>query len=104
MRRQILFAARDDRSGDRVLEDDDVVLVVQLDVRVATVGQLANVAARQIRDFWPKLLIEVGAQIGERAIELLVQPAVAHELGQSCFVLGEIRPRLLCRLERRARR
>ncbi len=97
---EILLAAGDHRLGDAVLEHDDVVLIVELDLGVAAVGELAQERARQLRELGTQLEVEVGAQVGVRAVELVVQPLVRVELAECTLPVRQLLRRRLRRRER----
>ena len=73
----VLLAARNHRLGHAVLEHHDVVVLVQLQLVVAPVGEIGEETAGDLRELRPQLEVEVGPQVGERAIQLVVEPLVA---------------------------
>ena len=73
----VLLAAGDDRLGIAVVEQRGAVVLVELEVGVAAVGEVAQEAGGEVGEIGTQRGVEIGAQIGERAVELLVQ----RELG-----------------------
>src|SRR5256886_15536485 len=87
-----------------VLENDDVVLIVELELHIARVGQVREERAGELRELWPQREIEVGAEIRVRAVELIVQPLVAAEHIELRLHATEIGLRDLRRSDCRLRR
>src|SRR2546423_14312271 len=97
---EILLAPRQHRLWNAVLENDDIVLIVQLELGVARVSQLTQKCARELRKLRTQLEIEVGAQIGERSIQLVVEPPIANQGLQVRSALLELLGRFLSGSER----
>src|SRR2546423_119321 len=97
---EVLLAARQHRLWNAVLENDDVVLIVQLELGVPRIGQLTKKCARELRKLRTQLEIEVGAQIGERSIQLVVEPPIANQGLQLRSALLELLGRFLSGSER----
>ena len=68
-------------------------MIVKLELRITRIGQLAQESACQLRKLRPQLEVQIRAQIGKRAVQLIVDAPVVLEQVQ----LGDFSLQILCR-------
>src|SRR5690606_21241592 len=71
--RKILLTSGYYRLGNAILQNHDVVLIVQLQLGIAGIREFTEEPAGDLGQFRSQLEVEVGAQVGEGPVELLVQ-------------------------------
>src|SRR6185503_4312972 len=82
------------------------VVIVKLEVGVAAIGQVREESAGEVGDLRPDVLIQLRADVGERAIQLVVRAAIQRERAHALLRLFQIvtsalrrRPGIACRFQ-----
>ena len=86
--RDVLLAAGDDRLGIAVVQEGGAVVLVQLQLGVAPVGEVPQEGRRQVGEVGPKGRVQLAPEIGEGAVELLVQAEISCGRGRVALPCG----------------
>ena len=78
------------RLGVAVLEQRRAVVLVELELGVAAVGEVAEERGRELGEVGPERGVELGAEIGQGAVELLVQRELARGRGRFLLPRGPL--------------
>src|SRR5207249_953614 len=88
--RDVLLAARDDGLRYAALEDREGVVLRQLQLVVAAVGQVGQEAGGELGDLGAHARVQLAPQVGERAVQLVMEALARLERGNLTLALSPL--------------